>query len=269
MSTYKIGFVGGGQMGGALLRGFIGTGLVDPENVWVSEPDPERLKRLVKDFGVRPAVSNRAAVESAEVVILAVKPQQLLEVLGDLEPVLSAGKIVITIAAGMTTEKIESRVGRSLRLVRVMPNSPALVGSAASVVSPGKGADREAVEAALELFGAVGEAIELPEEYQNGVTAISGSGPAYFYLLVEALIDAAIELGIAPDIAERLVVQTAAGSADMLTETLKRPEELRRMVTSPGGTTEAAVGTFDDAGFREIVRRAVDAAVRRAEELAK
>ncbi|MCL5292060.1 MAG: pyrroline-5-carboxylate reductase [Actinobacteria bacterium] len=269
MSAYRIGFIGVGQMGGALLRGFLEAGLVGPENVWISETDAERLKKLCEDFGVNPARSNRETAENADVVILAVKPQQLLDVVDDLAPVLTAEKVVITIAAGMTTEKIMSRLGKGLRLVRVMPNSPALVGESASVVSPSKGADREAVELALELFRSVGEVVELPEEFQNRVTAISGSGPAYFYYLVEALVETAVEIGIPADIAEKLVIQTMGGSADMFVETGRRPKELRSMVTSPGGTTEAAIKTFEEADFRGLVRDAVTAAIRRAEELAK
>lgn len=256
-------------MGGALLRGFLGAGLVRPENVWISDVSAERLEKLREDFGVNCAGSNAEAAGNADIIILSVKPQQLLEVVDDLAPHLTEDKIVITIAAGMTTEKILSRAGKRLRLVRVMPNTPALVGVSASAVSPSEFADREAVEEAMELFKSVGDAVELPEEFQNRVTAISGSGPAYFYYLVEALRDAAVELGLEADVAERLVVKTIAGSAAMLTETGRGPEELRKMVTSPGGTTEAAIRSFEDAGFKKVVREAVEAAVRRAEELAK
>ncbi len=256
-------------MGGALLRGFLGAGLVRAENAYVSDVDLEKLQNLRDDFGVKPAESNEEAVKAADIVILSVKPQQILEIVDEISPHLTDDKIVITIAAGMTTEKILSRAGKPIRLVRVMPNSPALIGMSASVVSPSEFADREAVDEALALFRSVGDAIELPEEQQNKVTAISGSGPAYFYYLVEALRDAAIELGLEADVAKRLVLKTIAGSAAMLNETGRSPEELRKMVTSPGGTTEAAIRAFEAADFKSIVKVAVEAAVGRAEELAK
>lgn len=269
MSTRRIAFIGAGQMGGALLRGFLGAGLVRPENIYISDVDFERLKKLQEDFGVNPVDSNAEAAKSADIVILSVKPQQVLEVVEEISPHLNEEKVVITIAAGMTTEKILSRARKAIRLVRVMPNAPALIGMSASAVSPSEFADRDAVDETIALFKSVGDAIELPEEDQNKVTAISGSGPAYLYYMVEALRDAAIRFGLDPQVATRLVVKTIAGSAAMLSETGRSPEELRKMVTSPGGTTEAAIRAFEAADFKNVVWEAVEAALWRAEELAK
>lgn len=269
MPKYKIGFIGAGQMGGALLRGVIEASLVLPENVWISDLDKDRLENMSEEFGVNAARSNEEAASNADVIILAVKPQQLAEVSSGLRSVISEDKLVVSIAAGVTTEKVSLALGGHRRVVRVMPNSPALIGKAMSVVSPGAGAGRGDVSVALELFGAVGEVVELPEEYQNRVTAISGSGPAYFYYLVEALIESAEDMGLSREVAEELVLQTMAGSAAMLAETGRTPAELRSMVTSPGGTTQAAISEMEKAGFLATVDKALTAAVRRAEELAQ
>lgn len=269
MFDKTTGFVGAGQMGGALIKGIIGAGLALPETIWISDANPQVTAKLKSDFGVNVVANNEDVVVRSDVIVLAVKPQHLLEIVTGLTGSFSFDKVIVSIAAGMTTANIAAVIGKPVRLVRVMPNSPALVGMGISVVSPGEGADREAVEIAKELFSSVGEVVELPEEFQDRVTAISGSGPAYFYYLVEALTEAAVDIGVPAETATKLVAQTAAGSAAMLSRTGRSPGELRAMVTSPGGTTQAAIESFESAGFRRTIREGVKAAVRRAKELAK
>lgn len=268
LKTSVIALIGAGQMGEALLRGLFEKNFLGADKVLISDVSKERTESLSEKYGVSVAKDNREAVGEAQTIILAVKPQNIAEVLGEVADRLNEDKLVISIAAGVPTKKIENLIGRPVPVVRVMPNAPALVGEAMSALSPGKFAGDEHLSEAKMVLGAVGQVVEVPEEQLNAVTAVSGSGPAYFYLLVEELIDCAEQVGIDRDVAQRLVIQTIVGAAAMLKETGKSPENLRLMVTSPGGTTEAALEIFREADFSEIVRKAIKAAVRRAEELA-
>ena len=255
-------------MGEALIRGFLQSGIIEVGQVILNDISVDRLEVLESKYGVEFTVDSRDAVERGDIVLLAVKPQQVEEVLSGVRDAFHEDQLVISIAAGVTTEKIGNLIGKEIPVIRVMPNTPALVGKGMSVVSRGMYAGDESAEVALRLFSSVGEAVELPEDLQNQATAINGSGPAYFFLMVEALIESAVKAGINRDIAKELVVQTMAGSVAMLQETGREPGELREMVTSPGGTTMAALQVFSKREFRSIVQEAVEAAIRRAGELA-
>ncbi|HEY3374345.1 MAG TPA: pyrroline-5-carboxylate reductase [Candidatus Aquicultor sp.] len=268
LARKTLAVIGAGQMGEALFRGFLAAGIVQPEQILLSDVNIERLEALKSEYHVNITTDNRAAIERADIVLLAVKPQQIVAMLTETRSAFTEDKLVVSIAAGVPTEKIQDLIGKALPVIRVMPNTPALVSMGMSAVSRGKYAGDEAVEIALQLFKAVGEAIELPENLQNQVTAVSGSGPAYVFLMAEALIAAGVRAGLEPDAARTLVVQTIAGSAELLKKTGEEVGVLRERVTSPGGTTAAALQVFSNHEFNIIVQEAVDAAIKRAEELA-
>jgi len=264
----KLSIIGAGQMGEALCGGFIKSGIVQAGQIILNDVNTERLKSLRDAYQTEFTTETVEAVKDSDIVLLAVKPQQIDQALTGAKDGFREDQIVISIAAGVPTEKLHRLIGKDARIIRVMPNTPALVGQAMSVVSRSAYADDEAVEVALRLFSSVGEAVELPEDLQNRATAVSGSGPAYFFLMVEALIDAGVKAGLDESAASTLVIQTMTGSATMLREIGKKPSELREMVTSPGGTTAAALQVFSNHEFRSIVQEAVEAAIRRAGELA-
>lgn len=269
MIKSKVAFIGAGQMGGALLRGMLGAGVLKAENVWVSDKDSEKTSRLKEELGVQTTSRNKEAVEKAEIVFLAIKPQQLEEVISETTGVLHKEQLIVSILAGVSTGLVGNKLGGGYHIIRVMPNSPALVGKSISVISRGREALPQEEKLVGELFSAVGEVVFLDEDFQNKVTALSGSGPAYFYLLVEKLVEAGKRLDLSQEIASKLIFQTIAGAVEMLQKTNRSPEELRKMVTSPGGTTEAALEVFQREDFGEIVWKAVDAAVKRAQELGR
>lgn len=255
-------------MGEALFRGFLKSGVLGPDQILLNDVNVERLESLKKKYDLEVTTDSPEAVKSSDIVLLAIKPQQVEQVLSDLKGVIDKDKLVISIAAGVTTKKIYDLIDEEAPVVRVMPNTPALVGKGMSVISRGKFATDEPVEITRRLLASIGEVIELPEYLQNQATAVSGSGPAYFFLMVEALIDAGVKAGLEESVANKLVIQTIAGAAALLQNTDKSPSELREMVTSPGGTTAAALQVFSEREFRYIVQEAVNAAIKRAEELA-
>ncbi|MDP3013023.1 MAG: pyrroline-5-carboxylate reductase, partial [Candidatus Subteraquimicrobiales bacterium] len=228
----------------------------------------DHLVQLKQKYEVKIASDNVKAVKESDVVLLAVKPQQMNDVLLEIAPSITK-KVLISIAAGVDTAHIFDKLGKRVDLVRVMPNSPALVGKGISVLSPAEGCAQDSLELVSRLFSSIGEVIFLREKFQNEATALSGSGPAYFYLFVEALIEAGLKIGLSHEIAKKLVLETLAGSITMLKETDESPEILKEAVTSRGGTTEAALKVFTEAKFKETVYQAIEAAVKRAGELDK
>jgi pyrroline-5-carboxylate reductase len=268
MIDKKIAFIGAGQMGSALLRGMLQSGAILPERVWVSDKDRGKTSILKKEWGITEAADNQEAVRQADIVLLAVKPQQLDEIAGEIKDALRKDQLLISIIAGMSTKSLGEKLGQ-MGIVRVMPNSPAMVGRSISVISGGRFSSPSDEKLVGELFSSVGEVVFLEEQYQNRVTALSGSGPAYFYLMVEELIKAGKDVGLTSETAAKLIVDTIVGAAAMLKETGKSPEELRHMVTSPGGTTQAALEVFEKANFSDLIRKAVQAAADRAEELGR
>jgi pyrroline-5-carboxylate reductase len=265
----KVAFLGAGKMGEALVAGLIRAGGRSKEDIVVTARREERARDLEERHGVTALLDNAEAARAARTLVLTVKPQDMEALLEQLSRAVDADHLVISFAAGIRTSFIESRLGDGVPVVRVMSNVPVMVDEAMSVISPGAHAEDKHLAVAEELLGYVGRVLRLSEVHQDAVTATSGSGPAYFALLAEAMIDACILLGLSRDVATDLIVQTMLGSAKMLRDTGKHPVEIREMVTSPGGTTIAAIRHLEQAGVRAAFLNAIDAARQRSAELAK
>ena len=268
LSGLKISVLGAGNMGQALVRGLVEKSVYS-QHISVYDIDKKKLETLRKECSVKAAKSNRLSVTLADVVILAVKPQILQEVAAEISTAVSKDALVISIAAGVPMSRIEQYFKKPISLVRVMPNMPALVGSGMSVYSLGKHAGQKHKKITEAILGSFGEGAQVPERALDLVTAISGSGPAYFFLLAEKMIEAAYELGMKVDLAKKLVYQTALGSGRVMSQTQEDPEELIDKVASKGGTTEAALKVFQKKGLGRIVHEAVKAAQKRSIELRK
>ena len=264
----SIAFIGGGNMAEALAAGITRARIISAESIIVSDPVPERCTHLLQQHGLITTDSNTKAAAAGGTIFLAVKPQVLPDVLKEIALFIKSEQLVISIAAGITLELLEGSLP-GVPVIRSMPNTPALVGSGATVISPGQEVHADMTHWAVELFQAVGTCHVLPEDLLNAVTALSGSGPAYIFRMAEALIEAGMSVGIPAEESAALVKQTVLGAARMMMETEKNPTDLREMVTSPGGTTEAALKEMEEAGFGETVVEAVMAATARAKELGK
>jgi pyrroline-5-carboxylate reductase len=265
----RVAFLGTGRMGEALVSGLIRSGGRTPDEIMVSARREERVRELADRYEVTSTLDNSEAVGWAPTLVLMVKPQDMEALLDQLRDTVTPGHLIITFAAGIRCSLIERWLMPGVPVVRVMSNVPVLVDEAMSVISPGTIAEDKHLALAEELLGYVGRVIRLSEEHLDAVTATSGSGPAYFALLAEAMIDACILLGLSRDVATDLIVQTMLGSAKMLRDTGKHPVEIREMVTSPGGTTIAAIRHLEQAGVRAAFLNAIDAARQRSAELAK
>jgi pyrroline-5-carboxylate reductase len=255
-------------MGEALVSGLIRSGARSKDELMVTARREERVAELTDKLGVTATLSNPEAVRWASTLLLTVKPQDMEGLLEQIQDVLTPEHLVISMAAGIRTSFIEHYVPEGAPVVRVMSNVPVLVDEAMSVISPGRHAEDKHLAIAEELLSAVGRVIRLPEKHQDAVVATSGSGPAYFFLLAEAMIESCILLGLPRNVATELIVQTMLGSAKMLRDTGLHPVELREMVTSPGGTTIMAIRHLEQAGVRAAFLNAIDAACRRSVELA-
>ena len=262
-----IGFIGAGNMAEAMIKGIITAKLYPPGNIVISDVRPQRLKELADKYSIMTSGSNKDLVSKADIVVLAVKPQNLAEVLDEIKAK-TGDKLFISIAAGVRTEKIAGTLG-DVAIVRVMPNTPALVGEGASALFANEQA-KNSLAKAESIFAAVGQVVLVDDESKlDAVTAISGSGPAYFFLFMEELIKTATDLGLSENVAKKLVLQTAKGAAVLAAQSEDSPEELRKKVTSPGGTTEAALKVFAENDFGKIIANAVNAADKRSKELSE
>lgn len=257
--------IGAGVMGETLLSGLIRAGR-SAEDLVVVEKRPERAAELSEKYGV-PVVADVAAAAEADTVLLVVKPQDMADVLGEIAPALRPGQLLVSLAAGITTSFIESHVPAGVAVVRVMPNTPALVDEGMAAISPGTHCDETHLAEAEDLLASVGKVVQVPEKQQDAVTAISGSGPAYVFFIVEAMIEAGVHLGLPRTTAYELAVQTLVGSAAMLRETGEHPAVLREQVTSPGGTTAAALRELEVHRVRAAFLAALEAARDRSREL--
>ena len=268
LADKKIGVIGLGSMGGAIINGLLSSGAVKRTGVIGFDKDTVKRMVAVKKYGILATRSIPETVAHSDIVIFAVKPQNIDEVLREVS-FYGKGRLYISIAAGIKTRRIEKALARVCkpRVIRVMPNTPALVREGISAVCKGRYATAKDLEAADEIFSSVGETINLNEKYFDLVTAVSGSGPAYFFYLKEALIEAAVRLGMDKTTAKRLVSKTGLGAARLLIESGHEPGILRQRVTSKGGTTEQAIKVFDRAGMKRIIGKAVAAAARRSREL--
>ncbi len=268
--TKKVGFIGAGNMATALVRGILQAKLHRPAELWVTDVLPDKRRLLKRRYGVDWAESNRELVHESPVIVLAVKPQTLPDVLDEIRPEVTAKKLFISIAAGCTLERLHRGLGDTARLIRVMPNTPALLGKGMSVLARGGRATAGDERLAMRIFRGVGDAISVREEaLLDAVTGLSGSGPAYVFLFAEALIAGGVRQGIPVDIATRLAFQTLEGACAMLKESGLSPRALREMVTSPGGTTLAGLSRLEEVGFFDGVVQAVTAATTRSKELGR
>ena len=267
LQNKMIAFIGAGNMGEALIRGLLSTKTVLPSQIIATDVRAEQREFFAKKFRVRALDDNAEAVKAADIVVLAVKPQQVAEVLAGFKTVMSPSKLIISIAAGVTAGRIERELGGKVRVVRVMPNTPALVGAGAAALAKGKHATDDDLAAAESIFGAVGISARVEEKLLDTVTAVSGSGPAYVFYVTEAMIKAGVAPGLDESLAKKLAVQTVYGAGKLLMESGEEPASLRRKVTSPGGTTEAALKVMSERKLEEIFAEAIKAAEKRSREL--
>ncbi len=270
MNTQKIGFIGGGNMASSLISGLIASGH-SPEHLWVSDINPDTLKALAQNLKVNTSASNDKVISEVDVVVLAVKPQTLCDVAKSAAAVIQEKKsLIVSIAAGISQQSLTEWLGDDVAIVRCMPNTPALVLTGATALHANTKVNAEQRSLAENIMRSVGIALWVKEESElDAVTAVSGSGPAYYFLLMEAMEKAAIELGLTNETARLLVQQTALGAAKIALESSESPEQLRKRVTSPGGTTQQAISTFEQGGFTELVSKALHAARDRSIEMSK
>jgi len=264
-----IAFLGAGNMAGALIRGLVGTKTLPPDHIIASDPDAERLELLGSELGIRTTASNTDALSQANIVVLATKPRTFRVVLPEIDDVLPPEALVVSIAAGVSTQLLEHHLPEGTRVVRTMPNTPALVGAGATAIAGGTYATAADLNLVEHIFESVGIVVRLPEEQLDAVTALSGSGPAYVFAMVEALRDGAVREGLPEDVALELTAQTVRGAARLLIDGRESPEALRERVTSPGGTTRAGLDALEAGNFSEVLAGAIRAATRRSAELRK
>lgn len=265
MTTIAV--LGAGKIGEALLSGLIKAGRA-PSDLLFTERFPTRAEELTKTYGIS-HVDVPAAVQRADVIVVAVKPQDIEPLLDEVAPKLPSGKLIVSLCAGLPTKLFERRLPEGTAVVRVMPNTPMLVGEAMAAISGGAHAEGRDLDLVEELLGSVGKVARVPESQQDAVTALSGSGPAYFFYLVEAMIDAGILLGLPRAVSEKLIIQSAVGAATMLAKTGEHPVTLREAVTSPAGTTIMAIRELEKHGVRAALLAAIEAARDRSQELGK
>ncbi len=263
----KIAFIGAGKMAEAILKRLLKSGWTAAHEVVVTDVADERLRHMGDEYKVEVSRSNPQAVVEAESVLLAVKPQQLEEVLREVATSLRQGQVVISIAMGKTTQFIQDLLPSGTEVVRAMPNHPAMVGEAVSVLSYGSHAGERARAIAREIFSCLGEVHEVEERLQDAAMALSGCGPAYFYVIAEAMSDAGVKLGLGRDLSLKLAAGTMLGAGKMLQETGMHPGSLKDMVASPGGSTIMALEALEEAGIRDAFYKALTAAWKRAQEV--
>ncbi|KPJ58252.1 MAG: hypothetical protein AMJ42_03610 [Deltaproteobacteria bacterium DG_8] len=263
----KIGFIGVGNMGEALIRGILKAKLLSPQNVYASDIRESRLQQLQRDCGITTFKYNKEIALKTRIIVLAVKPQNMEEVLKEIAPVVNKKHLIISIAAGISTSYISRHFNNEIPIIRVMPNTPALIQEGASALAKGKDVTENDLENAQKLFVSVGKTVVVDESLMDAVTGLSGSGPAYFFLFIEALTDAGVKVGLPRSVALLLSTQTCLGAARMIFETGEHPAKLRDIVTSPGGTTLSGLNAMEKGNLRKIIMDAVESATRRSKEL--
>ncbi len=263
----RWGFIGSGRMATALIHGMIRAGVATPQTITASDPLPAAREALERETGASVHESSEPVVNASDILVLAVKPQSMATVLAMLRPMLGPRHLVISVAAGTTLATLSNGLGSSVRIVRVMPNTPALIGQGASAYAMGPGCDAADEAIVKSCLDSVGQAVRVPESLLDAVTGLSGSGPAFVYMMVEALADGGVRVGLPRDVAMMLATQTVIGAAMMVRETGLHPGELKDQVASPGGTTIAGIHALERAGLRAALMDAVEAATRRSTEL--
>lgn len=265
----SITILGAGNMGTALVKGIIKADLTPPDKILLYGRRHEKLNRLSEELNVRYTMNNREAVFSTEIVIIGVKPQTVSHVLEETRNEFAEGQLVISIVAGISIESIQKKIGKKVAVVRAMPNIAVTVEQGATALSFGKHVTEEQQRIAVSIFEAVGEVVVVPEEQLNAVTGLSGSGPSYIYMVIEALIDGGVKNGIPRDVATKLAIQTVLGSAALVKSSALHPAILRDQVTTPAGTAINAIHELETRGLRSMIINAVGVAAQRSEELSK
>lgn len=266
MSEYQFGFIGAGKLAGSVVRGLMRAEFCPPDEIIASEPNEQTRAALRKDTGISLTAENAEVAEKAETVFIGVKPPMVLPVLAELKEKLQ-NKNVISLAGGVRIASMEKAV--NARVMRALTNTPSAICRAATGIARGSQSTNQDVDLAKKIFGAIGIVVEIKEEQIDAVTALSGSGPAFVYTVIEALAGGGTKMGLANDIAMALAIQTARGAAEIMLETKMSPEELRRMVVTPGGTTAAGLAMMDKLGTSESLIAAVEAATKRGQEMAE
>ena len=266
MLDRTMAFLGAGNMAEAMIKGLLRSG-AKAEKIVATARRPERLEEIRSRYGVRTTADNVAAARDSEIVVLSVKPQAMSKLLTQVAPAIDPKKLIISVAAGVPIAAIERKLGQGARIVRAMPNTPSLVGAGACAISPGEHATEQDLEQAAAIFNAVGSTTVVDENLLDAVTGLSGSGPAYIFLIIEALSDAGVKVGLPRHTAQKLAAQTVLGSAKLLIESGAHPGQLKDQVTSPGGTAIAGLHTLEAGGLRTTLINAVEAATKRAKEL--
>ncbi len=269
MLKEKIGFIGGGKMGEALINGILRAGLSSSDKIMVSDVDKKRLQILEKEAGIKTTQDNKKITSDSDIIILAVKPNMMGSVLDELNSEITSKHLIISIAAGIPLSFIESSLNKGCRAIRVMPNTPCLVGETAAGYALGKKATRNDGKLVGQLLDAVGKSFLLEEKYLDAVTGLSGSGPAFIYVVIEALADGGVKMGLPRDVAITLAAQTAFGAAKMVLESGAHIGQLRDSVTSPGGTTIEGLRTLEKGGIRNALIDAVETATKKSKSLGK
>jgi pyrroline-5-carboxylate reductase len=264
----KIAIIGGGKMGSIIAQGLIAHKIISSKDITVTDIDSARLDYIRSTMGLQVSNDNKKTAKNADIIIIAVKPQNMAATLHEFGSVIDSSKTVISIAAGITTNFIEASLPKGARVLRVMPNTPALVAEGAAAVAKGSCATVNDIKLTRVIFDAVGISFEVDEKLMDAVTGLSGSGPAYCFLIIEALIDAGVKMGLPHDLAAKLAMQTMLGAARLCLQSDKQPAQLREMVTSPGGTTAAGLKVLEEGKIRETFISAVEAATKRSKELA-
>jgi pyrroline-5-carboxylate reductase len=264
----RLAVLGAGRIGESLISGLIRSGWREPAEIVATGRREERTQELAERYGIETTVANAEAVVGAALIVIAVKPQDFDVLLGEVGPVIATDQTVLSVAAAMPTAMIEQRVAPGVPVVRAMPNTPATVHEGIAGICAGAHADDEHLALAEDVLSHLGAVVRVHERYMDAVTAVSGSGPAYFALLAEAMIEAGILLGLSREISTQLVVQTMLGTAKLLRDEKMHPVELREMVTSPGGTTIRAIRELERSGVRAAFLNAIQAAMERSRELA-
>lgn len=268
LENKRLAIIGCGNLGRALLAGLVESGALPPEKILVTNRRPERSGALATRYGVGAGEDNLTVAKSSDILLVAVKPQLFPAVLGELAPAIE-GQLIISVAAGVRTTQIEMQLGGLPRVVRAMPNTPAVIKQSATALAGGAHATETDLELARTIFEAVGRTVIVEESHLDAVTGLSGSGPAYVFLIIEAFADAGVKVGLSREVALTLAVQTIQGSARLLQETGEHPGRLKDQVTSPGGTAIAGLHTLEEGGLRTTIMNAVEAATQRAEALGR
>lgn len=269
MASLACGFLGAGKMATALARGWLSAGLITADRSLASDPLPQARQSFTADTALKTTASNLEVVAAGELLVLAVKPQMMAGLLAEIRPAVSNRHLIISIAAGIPLKTLMDGLGGDRRLIRVMPNTPCLVGASATGFSPAAAATADDSALVERMFNAVGRAFRLPENLLDAVTGLSGSGPAFVYVMIEALSDGGVRMGLPRDVATALAAETVYGAAKMVLETRQHTGVLKDMVASPGGTTIAGLHALERGGLRGALIDAVEAATKRSAELGK